>query len=216
VSNTTYNLLSAVVGNGLLGVEPQKASFASGSTVTLTARPAAGWAFTGWGGSVSGRTNPLALTMDGDKSVLATFERVVAPKQHVVTLTVGSTVASVDGQKIMLDTPPVIVSGRTVVPLRAIIEGLGGTVTWIPETRSVHVVLSGKTLQLQIGNRTAIVEGESVTMDVSAAIMKGRTVLPVRFVAEHLGAQVDWEQLTRKITITLSSATTSSGTSIPQ
>jgi GH25 family lysozyme M1 (1,4-beta-N-acetylmuramidase) len=216
VSNTTYNLLSAVVGNGLLGVEPQKASFASGSTVTLTARPAAGWAFTGWGGSVSGRTNPLALTMDGDKSVLATFERVVAPKQHVVTLTVGSTVASVDGQKIMLDTPPVIVSGRTVVPLRAIIEGLGGTVTWIPETRSVHVVLSGKTLQLQIGNRTAIVEGESVTMDVSAAIMKGRTILPVRFVAEHLGAQVDWEQLTRKITITLSSATTSSGTSIAQ
>jgi GH25 family lysozyme M1 (1,4-beta-N-acetylmuramidase) len=211
-----YNLSSAVVGNGLLGVEPQKASFGSGSTVTLTARPAEGWAFTGWSGSVSGSTNPLAITMDGDKSVLATFERVVALNQHVVTLTVGSTIGSVDGQKITLDTPPVIVRGRTLVPLRAIIEGLGGTVTWIPETRSVDVVLSDKTLELQIGNRTAVVEGAAATMDVPAAIMKGRTVLPIRFVAEHLGAQVDWKPLTRKITVTLSSAVTPSGTSMPQ
>ena len=50
-------------------------------------------------------------------------------------------------------------------------------------------------------------------MDVPAAIMNGRTVLPVRFVAEHLGAQVDWEQLTRKITVTLTSVTASSGVS---
>ncbi len=213
--STTYSLVSAVMGNGLLGVEPQKTSYDSGSTVTLTARPAAGWAFTGWGGSVSGTTNPLAVTMDGDKSILATFERVVDPNQHVVTLAVGSTVATVDGREIALDAPPVIVSGRTLVPLRAIIEGLGGTVTWIAETRSVEVVLNGRVLHLQIGNQTAIVEGEPVIMDVPAAIINSRTVLPVRFVAENLGAQVDWEQLTRKITVTLGSATTSS-TSVPQ
>jgi GH25 family lysozyme M1 (1,4-beta-N-acetylmuramidase) len=215
-TSTTYSLLSAVMGNGLLGVEPQKTSFVSGSTVTLTARPAAGWAFAGWGGSVSGTTNPLNLTMDGDKSVLATFERIVAPTQHVVTLAVGSLVASVDGEDMALDAAPVIVSGRTLVPLRAIIEGLGGTVTWVAETRSVEVLLNGRDLKLQIGNRTAIVDGQAVTMDVPAAIINGRTVLPVRFVAEHLGAQVDWEQLTRKITVTLSSATTSGGASAPQ
>jgi uncharacterized repeat protein (TIGR02543 family) len=210
-TSTTYSLLSAVMGNGLLGVDPQKTSFASGSTVTLTAKPADGWTFTGWGGSVSGTTNPLNLTMDGDKSVLATFERIVTPTQHVVTLAVGSKVASVDGVDVTLDAAPVIISGRTLVPLRAIIEGLGGTVTWFAETRSVEVLLNGRDLKLQIGNRTAIVDSAAVTMDVPAAIMNGRTVLPVRFVAENLGAQVDWEQLTRKITVTLSSVATSNG-----
>jgi hypothetical protein len=149
--------------------------------------------------------------MDGDKSVLATFERIVTPTQHVVTLAVGSKVASVDGVDVTLDAAPVIISGRTLVPLRAIIEGLGGTVTWFAETRSVEVLLNGRDLKLQIGNRTAIVDSAAVTMDVPAAIMNGRTVLPVRFVAENLGAQVDWEQLTRKITVTLSSVATSNG-----
>jgi lysozyme len=209
-ASTTYNLLSAVMGNGLLGVEPQKTSFASGSTVTLTARPAAGWTFAGWGGSVSGTANPLALTMDGDKSVVATFERTVSPDQHVVRMSVGSRTATVDSQEIMLDTPPVVVDGRTLVPLRAVIEGLGGTIAWIPDTRSIDIALNGRTLQMQIGNRTAIVQGEAVAMDVPAAIMNGRTVLPVRFVAEHLGAVVDWEQLTRTITITLGGAAASS------
>jgi GH25 family lysozyme M1 (1,4-beta-N-acetylmuramidase) len=211
--SATYSLLSAVMGNGLLGVDPQKTSFISGSTVTLTARPADGWTFTGWGGSVSGTANPLNLTMDGDKSVLATFERIVTPTQHVITLAVGSKVASVDGEDMTLDAAPVIVSGRTLVPLRAIIEGLGGTVTWVSETRSVEVLLNGRDLKLQIGNRTTIVDGQAVIMDVAAAIMNGRTVLPVRFVAEHLGAQVDWEQLTRKITVTLTSVTASGGVS---
>jgi len=209
--STTYNLLSAVMGNGLLGVNPQTTSFTSGSTVTLTAKPADGWTFTGWGGSVSGTANPLNLTMDGDKSVLATFERIVTPTQHVVTLAVGSKVASVDGVDIALDAAPVIISGRTLVPLRAIIEGLGGTIKWFAETRSVEVLLNGRDLKLQIGNRTAVVDSEAVTMDVPAVIMNGRTVLPVRFVAEHLGAQVDWEQLTRKITLILTSVTTSGG-----
>ena len=216
VTPASYTLLSAVMGNGLLSVEPQKTSYPSGSTVTFTARPAPGWEFTGWSGSVTGTANPFALTMDDNKSVLATFEKSVDPNQHIITLSVGSMVARLDGQIVTLDTPPVIVSGRTLVPLRAIIEGLGGAITWVPETRSVEVGFNGTTLLLQIGNRTAVVNGEAVTMDVPAAIMNGRTMLPVRFVSEHLGADVQWEELTKTVTITVSSATASAGTSTLQ
>jgi hypothetical protein len=46
--------------------------------------------------------------------------------------------------------------------------------------------------------------------------MNGRTMLPVRFVSEHLGADVEWEELTKTVTITVSSATVSRGTSTPQ
>jgi len=54
-------------------------SYAAGSTVTFTARPAAGWEFVGWGGSATGTTNPMSLTMNENKSVLATFEKTVDP-----------------------------------------------------------------------------------------------------------------------------------------
>jgi lysozyme len=215
-STTSYNLLSAVMGNGLLGIEPQTKSYPAGSTVTFTARPAPGWEFAGWSGSATGTANPLALTMDDNKSVLATFEKSVDPNQHIFTLSVGSMVAHLDGQVVTLDTPPVIVSGRTLVPLRPIIEGLGGVITWIPETRSVEVEFNGTTLLLQISNRTAVVDGEAVQMDVPATITNGRTMLPVRFVSEHLGADVQWEELTKTVTITVSSATVSKETSTLQ
>lgn len=216
VTPTSYTLLSTVTGNGLLSMEPQKESYPAGSTVTFTAKPASGWEFAGWSGSVTGTANPLALTMDANKSVLATFEKSVDPNQHIITLSVGSKVAHLDGQIVTLDTPPVIVSGRTLVPLRPIIEGLGGVITWVPETRSVEVVFNGTTLLLQIGNHSAVVDGKEIILDVPAAIMNGRTMLPVRFVSEHLGADVQWEELTKTVTITVSTTTVSGGTSTPQ
>lgn len=216
VTPTSYTLLSTVTGNGLLSMEPQKESYPAGSTVTFTAKPASGWEFAGWSGSVTGTANPLALTMDANKSVLATFEKSIDPNQHIITLSVGSKVAHLDGQLVTLDTPPVIVSGRTLVPLRPIIEGLGGVITWVPETRSVEVVFNGTTLLLQIGNHSAVVDSKEIILDVPAAIMNGRTMLPVRFVSEHLGADVQWEELTKTVTITVSTTTVSGGTSTPQ
>jgi len=216
VTPASYTLLATIIGNGLLSMEPQTKSYPAGSTVTVTAKPAAGWEFTGWSGSITGTANPFALTMDASKSFLATFKKSVDPNQHIITLSVGSKVAHLDGQLVTLDTPPVIVSGRTLVPLRPIIEGLGGVITWVPETRSVEMVFNGTTLLLQIGNRTAVVDGKAVTLDVPAAIMNGRTMLPVRFVSEHLGADVQWEPLRKTVTITVSTTTVSGGASTPQ
>lgn len=200
---TSYSLISAVMGNGLISTDPQKSSYTAGSTVTLTARPVAGWRFVGWSGDIQSTSNPLAITMNANKAVLATFEKIEDPNAHTVQLTVGQASASIDGEKVTLDSPPVIVSGRTLVPLRPIIEGLGGTIAWVPDTRSVQVELNGTTLLLQIGNRTAVVNGSGTTMDVPASIIKGRTMLPVRFISEHLGAQVQWDQATKTVTITL-------------
>jgi len=53
-------------------------------------------------------------------------------------------------------------------------------------------------------------------MDVPATIMNGRTMLPVRFVSEHLGADVQWEELTKTVTITVSNTTVAGETSTQQ
>ena len=212
VTPTLYTLVSTVSGSGSVNVEPQKKSYPAGSTVTLTAKPVSGWEFAGWSGAVTGTDNPLALTMTTNKSIRATFKKPVDPDQHIITLSVGSRVAHLDGRLVTLDTPPIIVSGRTLVPLRPIIEGLGGSITWVPTTRSVKVGFNDTTLLLQIGNKKTIVNGKAVILDVPAAIKNGRTILPVRFVSEHLGANVQWKELTRTVTITVSNKTVSGAT----
>jgi uncharacterized repeat protein (TIGR02543 family) len=68
---TNYTLTTSVSGSG--SVSPSSGTYAANSVVTLTATPASGYTFTGWGGSASGTTNPLSVTMNGNKSITATF-----------------------------------------------------------------------------------------------------------------------------------------------
>ncbi len=83
-SQDQYTLTVNVVGNGSVTKNPDHLTYIYGDTVQLTASPAAGWAFTGWSGALSGSTNPANLAMDGNKTVTATFTRI----QHTLTVTV--------------------------------------------------------------------------------------------------------------------------------
>jgi uncharacterized repeat protein (TIGR02543 family) len=69
----TYTLAVRTEGSGSVAVDPDQTSYISGTEVTLTAEPAAGWTFTGWTGALSGATNPAQITMDADKVITATF-----------------------------------------------------------------------------------------------------------------------------------------------
>ena len=64
------------VGNGLVIVDPDQASYVCGEVVTLTATADPGWEFSGWSGAASGSANPLQLPVDGDKKITATFVEV--------------------------------------------------------------------------------------------------------------------------------------------
>jgi len=107
-----------------------------------------------------------------------------------------------DGDKLSFDVPPVIHDGRTLVPLRGIFEALGAEVQWDGATRTVTAVRDGTTVVLTIGAKTAHKNGAPVTLDVPAKIVSGRTLVPLRFVSESLGAGVRWVQETRTVVIT--------------
>ncbi|GAB3853117.1 hypothetical protein GCM10028822_21550 [Hymenobacter terrigena] len=85
---TSYTLTTSTVGSGTVTKNPNSATYASGSTVSLTAAPAAGYTFTGWSGDASGSTNPLTVTMTGNKNITATF---TATTTTSYTLTVNTT-----------------------------------------------------------------------------------------------------------------------------
>jgi hypothetical protein len=128
----------------------------------------------------------------------------------VITLTIGNPNITVNGTPKPIDasgTTPVIVGGRTLLPIRAIVEALGGTIGWNATTRTVTISVDVNTLELVIGNRMATVNGAKVAIDAAnaaivPAIVGGRTMLPVRFVGEQLGGVVEWSQATKTATLT--------------
>lgn len=108
----------------------------------------------------------------------------------------------VGSQRLAADVPPEVRSGRTLVPLRAIFEELGAEVTWDGASRMVTAVKGGVTVRLQIDNPVATVNGTERPLDQPPVISNGRTLVPVRFVSEALGARVEWEAHTRAVLIT--------------
>ncbi|MDP2857301.1 MAG: copper amine oxidase N-terminal domain-containing protein [Bacillota bacterium] len=108
----------------------------------------------------------------------------------------------VDGQLMRFDQSPIVAGGRVLVPLRGVFEYLGATVLWNPATNVVTAQRGDTQVQLAIGSRQATVDGRVVFLDVPATIVGGRTLVPLRFVSEAMGAQVDWDNATRVVTIT--------------
>lgn len=110
--------------------------------------------------------------------------------------------ATVDDKALNLDTPPQIIDGRTMVPLRGILEALGLELKWDPETKTITAVNKDYTIVLPVGSKTATVNGKQVELDVPAQITgTGRTLVPARFVSESAGANVQWQPSTKTVQI---------------
>ncbi|WP_126425011.1 copper amine oxidase N-terminal domain-containing protein [Brevibacillus marinus] len=110
--------------------------------------------------------------------------------------------AFINGNESAFDIPPVIKDGRTLVPIRAIAESLGAEVAWDAKSQTITILRGGVTVILPVGRSEATVDGRTVKLDVPAEISNGRTVVPVRFVAEALQAEVDWIASGQVIVIT--------------
>jgi len=108
----------------------------------------------------------------------------------------------VNGKALVLDVPPIIEDGRTLLPVRAIAESLGATVDWDFVARRVGVILNKDVVSLIIDSKDAYVNGQLKRLDVPARIVGGRTLAPARFISESLHAEVDWDAAGRTVIIT--------------
>ena len=108
----------------------------------------------------------------------------------------------VNGQRLEgLLTPPVIQNDLTLVPARDVFEELGAHVDWDEASRHIYVAYRYSFIVLQIDNSVAFINNAPVLMDISPQIMNGRTMIPLRFVAESLGFWVDWDGELRAVFI---------------
>lgn len=101
------------------------------------------------------------------------------------------------------DQPPVIVDGRTLVPLRAVFEAIGAEVEWFEDSKRCEISYEGVTAGIQIGSTEVVLgEGASVLSDVPAQIINGRTMIPLRIISESIGAKVEWDGDTKTVSVT--------------
>jgi copper amine oxidase-like protein len=107
----------------------------------------------------------------------------------------------VDGQPVAFDVPPQIEYGRVLVPLRGVFERLGAIVGWDDQAQTVLAQRGATSVSLVIGNTTAMINGQPAAMDVPARLVGGRTMVPLRFVSQALGASVNWDAATSTVTI---------------
>ncbi len=121
--------------------------------------------------------------------------------QESVVLTIGNVVAMVDGMPVVNDVAPVIRNERTMLPIRFVAEALGADVAWDDDADKVTITKGDVVIEIFIGQPFALVNGNPVQLDAAAFIENGRTYLPLRFVAEVLGATVLWDANTNTVTI---------------
>lgn len=110
---------------------------------------------------------------------------------------------TVDGNLVKFDQPPVIENSRTLVPLRAVFEAMGATVTWDDKTQKITCTLNDNEVTLTVGSTALRINGIStVTLDTPATVINDRTLVPVRAISEGLGAAVDWNPEKNQVIIT--------------
>lgn len=128
----------------------------------------------------------------------------LATPSHQARFVIGRASYEADGRINQMDAAPFIQNDRTYVPVRYLAYALGVAekdVLWDGKTRTVTLTLDGVTLKLVIGSKTLYVNGRARTMDVAPVIVKGRTYLPARWVAEAFGYEVSWDAGTKTVLV---------------
>jgi hypothetical protein len=160
--------------------------------------------------AVSGSAGTYSVTCQvSDGKLMATTNMIITVSRGdglrtgiTVIITIGQGTATINGVASALDAPPFITNGRTMVPLRFISESLGAQVDWNALSRTVTVQGGGNTIILTVGVSTATVNGQARSLEAPPQIVGGRTFVPLRFINESLGAQVNYNSTTRSVTIT--------------
>ena len=131
-----------------------------------------------------------------------TEEAPAAAAETKVTLTLGSRTATRNDTAVTLDAAPLSRGGRMMLPIRFVAEAFGAAVGWDGDTATATVAAGDTVITVRIGEKQIFVNGNAVPLDTAAFIEGGRTYLPVRAVADELGAAVGWDGDTATATLT--------------
>lgn len=142
--------------------------------------------------------NPKIIAKLGNKtSTIALYDEFT----RLIKMKINDVNYSINGESKKMDAKPFIKNNRTLVPLRFVVEALGGEVNWDGENRLVSVNSNGKNIELKIDSPIIKIDGKDVKIDQAAIIKGDRTYVPIRFIAENLDMVVNYINESREIEI---------------
>ncbi|QGG47190.1 copper amine oxidase N-terminal domain-containing protein [Heliorestis convoluta] len=155
-----------------------------------------------------------AIERDADSGTFNTrvarvnFANVITPApgqvRSAATFVIGENVYTVNGVEKQMDAAPYIKDGRTFLPVRFVADALGvseNNIIWNQATQSATIIKGDRIVSVQIGNNVMTVNGTPLTMDVAPEIRDGRTFLPLRFIGQALGADMEWVAETQTVIV---------------
>ena len=128
-------------------------------------------------------------------------EKLISPAPLTISLTIGEKQLVADDTVIELDVAPCIIDGRTMIPLRAVLEMLGASVQWDAETRTVYALREDVVIVMQIGQSAMFINSVRVPIEAPSVIVNDRTMVPIRTIAEAYGSTVSYDEETKTVTI---------------
>ena len=159
--------------------------------------------------SIKGCTISIDI-LSADHSLYVSFIKEIPTASQYLTLQIGQGNLLLNGIHSTIDSNPdvvpVVLNNRTLLPIRALIEILGGTVEWDESSRTATIKYQERQVSLMIGQSTALVDGHPVIIDPSnpsvvPMILINRTFLPLRFIAEAIGFTVYWDERYQVVTL---------------
>ncbi|MCL2059434.1 MAG: stalk domain-containing protein, partial [Oscillospiraceae bacterium] len=126
-------------------------------------------------------------------------------RKKYITMRIGYEYMSVDGLIQEIDpgrgTAPLLMNARTLVPIRAIVEGMGGRVGWQEYNQEISLDYAEYSVRMWLNSYNMTVNGASQTLDVPPMTINDRTMVPIRFATVNLGCDIEWEEPTQAIYI---------------
>jgi N-acetylmuramoyl-L-alanine amidase len=123
--------------------------------------------------------------------IIATSHRVSADDETIQLY--------LNNKQLQTEITPMIIEGNTLVPVRLIAEEIGANVVWSADNRKVTISQNAKQIELKIDDKIAQVNQLPIKMNVAPLIVKGNTLLPLRFIGEQLGIKFIYDQFTHAI-----------------
>lgn len=132
------------------------------------------------------------------------------PSSDIITdteiiLTIGQPNMLINGFEQSIDengTVPIIINDRTLLPVRAVVEAMGGSVEWNGDSQTVTLTRNNDVIRLIINSTESYFNDTPYTLDTAPVIINDRTMLPIRFIAENFGFDVEWDAERQRVIIT--------------
>ena len=138
---------------------------------------------------------------DKEQSYNESFDERVTDTEEIPVSKPEGIKVFLNGKQLEFDVEPMLINSRTMVPMRVIFEALGAKVDWDGSTQTAIGETKKTTVKITIGKDYLLKNDNIVVLDSPAVVISGRTLVPVRAIAESLDCKVEWYGETQVVEI---------------